>query len=93
MIAAQNCFLGGFFIQARMLLFKKWLTNMHIEKCYRTALQTGAKVLALNVLETEYTGKTLIQRRNQLNSLIANHEDEWWSVNFLLSWVRVLSCL
>lgn len=49
------------------------------------ALDTGANVLALNIIEAAAPSDSLIQRRNQLNALITkHHEDERWSVDFFL---------
>ncbi|KAL8953457.1 MAG: hypothetical protein Q9222_000661 [Ikaeria aurantiellina] len=42
------------------------------------ALETGANVLALSVLEAEYTSGGIVQRRNELNDLIAHHSDDRW---------------
>ena len=40
------------------------------------ALDTGANVLALNILEAEASTDTGNARRNSLNSKIANHQQE-----------------
>lgn len=43
------------------------------------ALDTGANVLALNIVEAAARSESLILRRRQLNALIANHhEKERW---------------
>ncbi|KAL8646726.1 MAG: hypothetical protein Q9226_006741, partial [Calogaya cf. arnoldii] len=43
---------------------------------WTVALETGANVLALSVLEAEHTGGDLIQRRNELNWMIAQHSED-----------------
>ena len=53
-----------------------------LEKVWRVALDSGANVLALNVLEAEVTSGTIVQRRNELNKLIASHEEDRWWVSF-----------
>ncbi len=47
-----------------------------IEKVWKVALDTGANVLALNVLEAESSGNELNSRRNALNNKIENHQQE-----------------
>ncbi|KAL8814255.1 MAG: hypothetical protein Q9223_006509 [Gallowayella weberi] len=42
------------------------------------ALGTGANVLALSVLEAEYTSGDVVQRRNELNGMIARHSQDRW---------------
>lgn len=42
------------------------------------ALETGANVMALSVLEAEHTGGDLIRRRNALNEMIAQHSQHRW---------------
>lgn len=49
---------------------------MFTEKVWKVALDTGANVLALNVLEAEGSGDREISNRNSLNSKIANHQQE-----------------
>lgn len=44
------------------------------------ALDTGAKVLALNVIEAASPNKDLRHRRSELNALIANHKEDRWLV-------------
>ena len=61
------------------LLFSSHPTNVHwsnLEKCWTTALDSGAKVLALNILEAGYPDPTLIQTRKTLNALILNHKEK-----------------
>ena len=53
--------------------------NCHSETGWKMALDTGANVLALNIVEAAARSESLIQRRRQLNALIANHhEKERW---------------
>ncbi|KAL9605345.1 MAG: hypothetical protein Q9179_001473 [Wetmoreana sp. 5 TL-2023] len=49
-----------------------------LKKVWTVALDTGANVLALSVLEAEYTAGDIVERRNNLNSLIASHTEERW---------------
>ncbi|KAL8942635.1 MAG: hypothetical protein Q9216_001548 [Gyalolechia sp. 2 TL-2023] len=46
------------------------------EKVWKVALDTGANVLALSVLEAEYTSGDIVQRRKELNNLIAYHQED-----------------
>ena len=45
-------------------------------KVWRVALDTGAKVLALNVIEAAGSNDKLVQKRNDLNAMIAKHGEE-----------------
>lgn len=47
-----------------------------LEKCWTVALNSGAKVLAMNILEAGYPDKTLIQTRKTLNTLILDHKEK-----------------
>lgn len=50
-----------------------------IEKVWDIGLASGANILALNVIEAAFTDDTIVQRRDALNALIADHEqDRWW---------------
>ncbi|KAL8694915.1 MAG: hypothetical protein Q9218_000486 [Villophora microphyllina] len=49
-----------------------------LEKVWTIALETGANVLALSVLEAEYASGDIVKRRNDLNNLIANHSEDRW---------------
>lgn len=40
------------------------------------ALDTGANVLALSVLEAAYTSGDIVERRNELNNLIAGRQED-----------------
>lgn len=63
-----------------------------LKQCWKVALDTGANVLALNILEAAAPSDSLIQRRNQLNALITNHhEDERWYTLDLCSAVPYFS--
>ena len=46
-----------------------------IEKVWKVALDTGANVLALNVLEAQASDDRLNSERNSLNDKIANHQE------------------
>lgn len=46
------------------------------EEIWRLALDTGANVLALSVLEGEHTSGDIVQRRKELNNRIAYHEED-----------------
>lgn len=48
------------------------------EKVWTVALDTGANVLALSVLEAQYTLEGIVERRNHLNGLIARHSEDRW---------------
>ncbi|KAL9027065.1 MAG: hypothetical protein Q9196_004354 [Gyalolechia fulgens] len=47
-----------------------------LENVWRVALDTGANVLALSVLEAEDTSGDIVQRRKELNNLIAYHQED-----------------
>ncbi|KAI4261761.1 MAG: hypothetical protein L6R42_003044 [Xanthoria sp. 1 TBL-2021] len=49
-----------------------------LKDIWSVALETGANVLALSVLEAEHTGGDLIQRRNELNEMISRHSEHRW---------------
>ncbi|KAL8958807.1 MAG: hypothetical protein Q9193_004205 [Seirophora villosa] len=46
-----------------------------LKQVWTVALDSGANVLALNVLEGEHTSGDIVPRRKQLNALIAGHEE------------------
>lgn len=50
--------------------------NIVVEKVWKVALDTGANVLALNVLETEGEGNRANADRNFLNYRIIHHQQE-----------------
>lgn len=60
------------------------LTDFMIEICWQKALETGASVLALNVIEAAHPSQSLRDKRSKLNTLIANHEQDRWSVLLLV---------
>lgn len=60
------------------------LTDFTPEICWKKALDTGASVLALNVIEAAYPSQSLRDRRSELNTLIANHREDRWSVLILI---------
>ncbi|KAL8842239.1 MAG: hypothetical protein Q9170_000645 [Blastenia crenularia] len=47
-----------------------------LKKVWRVALDTGANVLVLSILEAAYTAGDILQRRKELNSLVACHEEK-----------------
>ncbi|CAD6589919.1 MAG: hypothetical protein ASARMPREDX12_004074 [Alectoria sarmentosa] len=47
-----------------------------LKKVWKVALDTGANVLALNVLEADGSGDRVNSKRNSLNDKIANHQQE-----------------
>ncbi|KAL8724206.1 MAG: hypothetical protein Q9166_008084 [cf. Caloplaca sp. 2 TL-2023] len=49
-----------------------------LKEVWTVALDTGANVLALSVLEAAYTSGGAVQRRNALNSLIRQHSEDRW---------------
>lgn len=59
------------------------LTDFTKEICWKKSLDTGASVLALNIIEAAYPSQSLRARRSELNTLIANHKEERWSVLLL----------
>ncbi len=58
------------------------MANVALELVWNVALDTGAKVLALNVLEAAASSEGMIQRRNRLNSMIKDHQQERLYVSF-----------
>ncbi|KAL8770993.1 MAG: hypothetical protein Q9209_003412 [Squamulea sp. 1 TL-2023] len=52
--------------------------DMAWKDVWTVALNTGAHVLALNVLEAEHTSGGIIERRNELNGMIAQHSEDRW---------------
>lgn len=53
-----------------------------LQKVWDIGLRSGANVLALNVIEAAFTDGTIIQRRDALNALIANHkQDRWYTMD------------
>lgn len=61
-----------------------------IEKVWQLALDTGANVLALNVIETAASGTGMVQKRNLLNDLIVHHEDDHLCVGQFETRLRLL---
>jgi len=57
-----------------------------LEKVWKVALDTGATVLALNVLEAAASDLRMIEKRNSLNAMIKDHqEDRLYAFEFLRS--------
>ena len=50
--------------------------DLEIAKVWEAALETGANVLALNVLEAAASSPRMIEKRNQLNAMIMNHKED-----------------
>ena len=46
------------------------------EAVWKMALDSGAKVLALNILETASSSEKGTHWRNELNAMIAKHQEE-----------------
>lgn len=46
------------------------------ERVWQLAIDAGAKVLALNIIEAAASNSGLVQRRNLLNDMIMHHEEE-----------------
>lgn len=59
------------------------LIDFTVEICWKKALDTGASVLALNIIEAAHPSQRLRDRRSELNTLIANHKEDRWSVSLL----------
>ncbi|KAL8715568.1 MAG: hypothetical protein Q9220_000904 [cf. Caloplaca sp. 1 TL-2023] len=57
------------------------LISSSAEKVWKVALETGANVLALSVLEAEHTSGGIVQRRNELNDLITRHSEDRLSIH------------
>jgi hypothetical protein len=51
-----------------------------LEKVWNIALETGANVLALSVIECAVRSDKLLKKRDELNDLIAGHEADRLSV-------------
>ena len=52
------------------------INSIILEKIWNVALETGANVLALNILEAEASSDKANSRRNTLNEKILNHKQE-----------------
>jgi len=52
------------------------MTKLNIEKVWTVALETDANVLALNVIEAAAPSPQLIEKRNSLNAMIENHQED-----------------
>ncbi|KAL8783880.1 MAG: hypothetical protein Q9213_004298 [Squamulea squamosa] len=50
--------------------------KIYQENVWTVALNTGAHVLALSVLEAEHTSGGIVERRNKLNGMIAQHSED-----------------
>ena len=45
------------------------------EAIWKVALNSGARVLALNIIEAAASSEKAVRRRNELNAMIAKHEE------------------
>ncbi|KAL9104938.1 MAG: hypothetical protein Q9163_000183 [Psora crenata] len=48
----------------------------NLTKVWRVALDSGAKVLALNVIEAAGSSQGMVRKRKDLNDMIAKHEED-----------------
>ena len=60
------------------------LLSVTAEKVWDLALDSGANVLALNVVECAASTGTIVQRRDRLNQLINLHRQDRWYVRMCL---------
>lgn len=60
------------------------MTNVALELVWNIALDTGANILALTVLEAAASSKSMLRKRNQLNAMIKDHQQERLYVSFPL---------
>ena len=64
-----------------MDLYRK-VVDQDLAKVWKIALETGANVLALTVLEAAASSPHMIQERNELNAMIKNHQEDNLYVHF-----------
>jgi len=57
-------------------LYGSCLAKISLEKVWTVALETGAKVLALNVIECAASSQGMIEKRNRLNLMIKEHQED-----------------
>ncbi|KAI4248856.1 MAG: hypothetical protein L6R40_000868 [Gallowayella cf. fulva] len=62
-----------------------------LKHVWKVALDTGSNVLALSVIEAEHTSGGVIERRTELNDLIARHSEDRWYYMDLCSAVPYFS--
>ena len=60
------------------------MANVAIELVWNIALDTGANVLALTVLEAAASSERMLRKKNQLNAMIKDHQQERLYVSFSL---------
>ena len=60
----------------KIFQYTSFINSICTEEVWKVALDTGANVLALNVLEAAASGDRANSRRNTLNDKIANHQQE-----------------
>ena len=60
------------------------MANVALELVWNIALDTGANVLALTVLEAAASSERMLRKKNQLNAMIKDHQQERLYVSFLL---------
>ena len=52
------------------------MANVALELVWNIALDTGANVLALTVLEAAASSDRMLRKRDQLNAMIKDHQQE-----------------
>ena len=52
------------------------MANVALEVVWNIALDTGANVLALTVLEAAASSDRMLRKRDQLNAMIKDHQQE-----------------
>ena len=62
------------------------------EAIWKVALDSGAKVLALNVIEAAASGEKGTRWRNELNTMIAKHQEDRLYVHTFLHLICI-SCI
>lgn len=60
------------------------MANVALELVWNIALDTGANVLALTVLEAAASSERMLRKKNQLNAMIKDHQQERLYVSFPL---------
>ena len=70
------------------------MANVAPELVWNIALDTGANVLALTVLEAAASSERMLRKKNQLNAMIKDHQQERLYVSFpLLALADQFLCL
>ncbi len=60
------------------------MANVALELVWNVALDTGANVLALTVLEAAASSERMLRKKNLLNAMIKDHQEERLYVSFSL---------